>query len=121
MRACSSRSLSWRTDGGRSLALALDDLDLRAQVEDPLLEHVLLACSSLAVSTSGVRSWVVYRTRGPSEASWAAIRNPSASRATPSVTCQVGMARSRRTRDHGAASDARRRRAASATADHAAR
>ena len=29
-------------DGRRALALALDDLDLRAQVEDPLLERVLL-------------------------------------------------------------------------------
>ena len=48
-----------------------------------------------AVSTSGVRSWLVYRTRGPSAASWAAIRKPSRRSATPSVSCQLGIARMR--------------------------
>ncbi len=47
------------------------------------------------MAISGVRSWLVIRIRGPSDASWAAIRKPSASSATPSVTCQVGIARTR--------------------------
>ena len=34
-------------------------LDLGAQVEDPGLELVLLRLELVAVSTSGVRSWVV--------------------------------------------------------------
>ena len=50
--------------------------------------------SSVAVSTSGVRSWVVYRTRGPCAASWAAMRKPRARSANPSVICQLGIARS---------------------------
>ena len=37
-----------------------------AELRDLVAELVLLALELVAVSTSGVRSWVVYRTRGPS-------------------------------------------------------
>ncbi len=42
MRACCEPVVELADHGGRALALALDDLDLRAQVEDPTLEGVLL-------------------------------------------------------------------------------
>ena len=46
--------------------------------------------------TSGTRSLLEYWTRGPSVRSWAAMRNPSASNATPSVICQLAIDGNRR-------------------------
>ena len=60
MRASWSWALSWRTRVGRIRALVLDALDLRAELEDAVLQAVLLPTAARsAVSTSGVRSWVV--------------------------------------------------------------
>ena len=42
MRACSSSRVELPDEVGRALALALDRLDLGAQLEDPGLEPVLL-------------------------------------------------------------------------------
>ena len=116
MRACCEPVVQLADHGGRALALAFHDLDLRAQVEDPTLEGVLLGLQLVGGLDQRRPFLGRVSDTGTLGGELGGDEEPEREQGDPERDLPGRDGAQSPDRDHGGGADARRRRAASAAA-----